>query len=133
MATQDLLTVHSRYCAARNRGTAVVLSLFSAGVVFLKYRALHAPPPKENRDIIVSIAVIAVIVFLAQLMAVLRCVRERLLLALAITSFAVDLASRLLPKLSVPASGSFRAGSLILWIAVLLVSLSLLASALRSG
>lgn len=93
---------------------------------------MRRPYVIEHEPMAYVVALVAVVIFLIQLLVSMKCTRERVALALAIGSFAFALVRPLLLPLSAAATSSVRFGLLLLWIAALLVSLSLLRSAVAS-
>jgi len=132
MQPEPISTPHWRYCAARNKRVSLFFVLFSGLQALLWWRALNKPLPSGRESIVFYIALITSLVFLAELMVSFKCFRERCAIALAMSTFAIELARRLLPNLVAPFAGIIPAISLLLWMVVLLVSLSLLRSALRT-
>lgn len=122
---------HSRFCALRNWKVSLIFFLFSALQVILRWRALGAAPQGQQRSVIFYVAVVAVIAALGDLMMALKCLRERVVLILAMASFTFILVKGLMPGLVIKVAITSGKGMLMLWIVASIVSLSMLRSASR--
>lgn len=123
------VTAHSRYCAARNKKTAVVFFGFSALEVAWHWGAIYGPLLQPRGSVFLFLGLIGAVVLMFDLMISLKCFRERLVLALGATSFLVVLIEQLTPGLT--EATLVRTGQLILslWVVATLASTSLLISA----
>jgi hypothetical protein len=104
---------------------------FSALEVVLRWTAIRRPLAVEREPLLFLTGSIAVIAWLAWLAFSLTCLRERVLIALALVSFTMGALKVGLPGVVAAASPALILASLGLWIVALLVSLSMLRSAMR--
>jgi hypothetical protein len=96
----------------------------------LSWRSLDRNNPVEHDKLLFLGPVIAIAV-LAMLFAEFRCIRERLVLALAMIRFATGLVSDLAPGLVNPTSKLVKGSYLLLWIIATILSISMLLSSAK--
>lgn len=125
---------HSRLCALRNVKTAVIFLLFCVLQAWMGWREIGESVAPAGQSLIFYIAEIAVIAALVDFIVALKCLRERLVLGLAIFSFLLGLVGSLAPRaLSAIPSASVKDLQFLLWLAASLVSVTLVYSAFRAA
>lgn len=128
MTRSDSTRFHGLNCANRRPGTAWLFIAFCGVMTLACWRSLGKPRQPHPGAFFVFFQVY-VLLFYAFLFAALKCVRERLVLGLAVVHSVGALSFELAPGLA-----SFTAGipnwvNLALWLTAFVVSLSMLASA----
>lgn len=125
-------TYHARFCALENWKVALVFFLFSTLQVVLRWRELGGTPRQHEQTVLFYVAVVGVIVALGDLAVVLKCFRERAVLALTILSLAFILVKGTWPDKIAPVAAASERAMLILWMIACAVSLSILVAAFRA-
>ena len=131
-APAQLAAIHSRYCAARNVGTAVIFLGFTALEVFYALRDWSTPLPSERPSAFLIIGFLFTMAYLVILSVDLACFRERLVLGIGVVAFGLRLFVHIAPSLALPYSRAIRDVQSFLWFSAALTSLALLKSALRA-
>jgi len=125
------LDSHLRLCGASNWKTSLVFLLFSAQWIVVAWRQLGSASP-THRAPVTSLALYGgAAIVLGWLMTELTCLRERVVLALGLSRFGMDLLTGVVPSLPGSVVLGARALSLAMSLGAALVSLALLCSALR--
>lgn len=130
MERQTSVKVHSRYCANRNVWVAFAFVAFCLMEAILSWRSLGKEQSAQPVGIILLGHGVAIAV-LAQLLAVFKCLRERIVLSLGIVRLAAGLFRGLAPGWVSPVAVTVRQGSLALWVLAGIISLTMLVSAAR--
>ena len=126
----QLENVHSRGCANRYTMTALMFVAFCALGLVMSWGVLGQENVHHNTSRFFG-DLIAIVV-LAQVFTTFSCLRERLVLGLLLTRFGVGLVVKFVPALSSQVGDDLlKRATLVLWTLALLVSLSMLYSALR--
>lgn len=123
------LKFHSYYCAARSRGTAAIFLGFSLWSLYLAHRDLAKPIPTEPASLLILLGLVCCVGLFADFFMSLSCLRERLVLGICIVEFTAMLISAAVPAFVAPYAHPIRIFSVILWVAAVVVSLSLFRSA----
>lgn len=121
---------HTRLCANRNIRVALIVVAFCGMEVALSWRSLGGNKPVEH-DTSFFLGHVIAIAGLSVLFAGFRCLRERLVLALAIIKFATGLVSGFAPALVSSTSSFVKRGDLMLWVIATGLSISMLVSSVR--
>jgi hypothetical protein len=121
---------HERLCANRNLPMALIVVVFCGMELVLSWRSLGRSSPVEHDKLFFLGPVIGIAV-LAMLFAEFKCIRERLVLALAMIRFATGLVSNLAPGLVNPTSKLLKGSYLLLWIIATVISISMLVSSAK--
>jgi hypothetical protein len=130
-AVDDSGQAHLRLCANKHAWIALIFVAFSALELVLSWRPLVRDNP-HDRNWALIMGLIVTIAVLGQLLVVFKCLRERLVLCLAIASFARGLLLLLVPPLAVRLSAKLiTGGNIVLWTVATMLSLSILLSSLR--
>jgi hypothetical protein len=120
---------HGRYCIITNPRAALELVLSLAVVVFVSWNGLRKPIlPISVIELVLYVLVAAIFV---KCLVIFRCVRERLILGLALTSLAIGGASGLVPVGIGAFADLIKYGKFGLWTFALLISISALISSAR--
>jgi hypothetical protein len=123
---------HNHYCANRSVGIAAIFVGYCAMLLFAVWRAwIGKPHPPDSGAFFLAYQAIAIFVAVVFFTA-FKCLRERVVIGLSLLTPVTALSFAALPRLA-----SFRPMTqcvkLAAWTAALVISLSMLASALRSG
>lgn len=121
---------HERLCPNRNLPMALIVVAFCGMELVLSWRSLGRSSPIEHDKLFFLGPVIAIAV-LAMLFVEFRCIRERLVLALAMIRLATGLVSTLAPGFVNPTSKLVRGSYLLLWVIATVISMSMLVSAAK--
>jgi hypothetical protein len=121
--------IHSRACAARSVPVASVFVAYCAIVLFAGWRSLGKGPPREHDVVFLLASFYAFALFVYWLVA-FKCFRERLILVIGTIGIAKGLVARLAPDFIGPFYGLVREYMLVLEIFALIISFSMLGSAL---
>ena len=120
---------HARRCAVRNIPTALFFVMFCGLEVYLSWKILGRPFQAYNFFAVLRNVV--VIAACAQSLMMFTCFRERLVVGTVLVRFAIGLVFGFVPLFVNPIAGLLRFGNLALWVFALLVSLSMLFSAIQ--
>lgn len=130
MSRTDSESFHNRYCANRSVGTAQLFVAFCAIVLFAGWwAALGEPHPQESGAFFLFFQAYDLFV-VGVLFAAFKCVRERVVLAVSLLGPARVLLFAAVPRLRGWAGVADRV-ALAAWAIALVISLSMLISALR--
>lgn len=121
---------HGRLCANRNIRVALIVVAFCGMEVALSWRSLGRNTPIEHDTMFFLGHVIAIAV-LVLLFTGFRCLRERLVLVLAMVKFAIGLVSGLAPALVSSTSNFAKRGDLALWVIAAALSVSMFVSSVK--
>src|SRR5437879_7219843 len=130
MAQSRLNDDHTRLCANRNIPVALIVVAFCVMEVALSWRSLGRNKPVEH-DTLFFLGPMIAIAVLALLFAGFTCLRERLVLALAIIKLATGLVSGFAPALVSSTSSLVKRGGLMLWVIATGLSVSMLVSSAK--
>ena len=132
MVTTPSANWHPRYCAARNWRTALgFLAVSVYGVCVPAGRPLEGPLAGRGDSPVFLFLYLLAVVVLVRLLFILRCFRERLVLALGISDVCLGFAALAVPRALAPWNGFVKQVSTLAWILAGLVSVSLLVSSLQ--
>jgi hypothetical protein len=129
MDRETALEVHTRYCANRKIRTALVFLGLCLMITVSSWRPLVQR--RADITLIWFVAEVAVVTILARLVTVLRCIRERMVLAIAIIQSLAAAAAAVAPTWIVPVA--IRRQSFASWIVASLISLTMVGSAVREA
>lgn len=122
--------IHAHYCANRKVGSALVVVAFCALEVFLSWRLLGREfSAYRVNGLLADLILIGVGV---RLILIFRCLRERIVIGVAIVRGFVGLISMAIPNLLNPFAGTVRFGIVSLWVLAFLVGLSMLVDSVRA-
>jgi len=121
--------IHTRWCANRSMPTAIAFVAFCALGAVLAWRVLGQEGVVHRTTALFGDLI--VIAVLAQVFAKFSCIRERFVLGLLILRFGVAFVAKVAPALFGETGYLLRRASFGLWVLALVVSLSMLYSALR--
>jgi hypothetical protein len=121
--------LHARYCAVRNVKSAVFWVAFCALELFLVVRSRRLP----ERHLIELPFFIYVIGLSIVLVAKCPCFRERLVVGFGAMSLAIGALSSYFPRFFTPFFDVVRDSKIGLWMAALMVSITLLISSARKS
>jgi hypothetical protein len=123
---------HSRFCAVRNKRESIYFLVACLLLTLYGWRNLGKAYPIGQSLFILLLGHLTALALLTQLMVVLKCFRERLVLGLIMATSAIGLIRGLLPSLTAAATPLVRESCFFLWAASSLVSLTMLLSAYNS-
>lgn len=122
-------TYHFRFCAVRNRRESLYFLFACLLLTLFGWRNLDKPYPGDQSLFILLFGHLIALALLAQLMVILKCFRERLVLGLIMSASAISLVRGLLPSIAAPSTRLIRETSFLLWALASLVSLTMFLSA----
>ena|SRR5438309_511930 len=123
---------HLRYCAARNSKTALGFVLFSALEAFLFGRQINKPLLRVDNPIMFSFGELYAVTLMVILIQTLRCWRERTVLSIATAVCMLALGKMWFIQQMAPAAYLIQRLKFFAWCLSLLISTSLLVSALTN-
>jgi hypothetical protein len=127
----DSTCLHDLYCANRSLGTAWLFVAFCGIEALVCWRALGKPRPVDSGAFFLFFQAYALLL-VAFLFVAFKCVRERLVLGLALVTSVRALSFGFAPRLVSLTAGLVSWTPLALWLTAFVVSLSMLASASRN-
>ena len=130
MSKESWATIHPRFCATRSVPVASIFVASCAIVVFAGWRSLGKGPPQEH-DVVFLLFSFYAFGLYVYFFAVFKCFRERLVIGIGAIGTAKGLVGRLTPNFFWPHYGLVRDAMLALEILALVISLSMLLSALE--
>ncbi len=124
-------TYHSRFCPLRNKKAALYFVAVSVALTVLTWRDLGKPFSNGQGLYILLLGHLTALALLGKLFVLLKCLRERLTLALGIVSVVAGLVTGLVAGHASLPTGLIRGGSFLLWVVASGISISMLFSSLR--